>query len=108
MNAEYIPRFVYDLRIYVEASHPFQIWLTDAVEGCLLESWALETTEVSDNALWLHFYSFEEMLPFAGYGPLFTVDFGEVIAEERPALTSLIVDNSIYADSVYFVVEQEP
>lgn len=107
VNAEYIPRFVYDLRIYVEASHPFQIWLTDAVEGCLLESWALETTEVSDNALWLHFYSFEEMLPFAGYGPLFTVDFGEVIAEERPALTSLIVDNSIYADSVYFVVEEE-
>jgi len=107
INAEYIPRFVYDLRLYIEASHPFQVWITDAVEGCLLESWALETTEVSDTALWLHFYSFEEPLPFAGYGSLFTVDFGEVVAEERPALTSLVVDNSIYADSVYFVVEEE-
>jgi len=107
VTVEYIPRFVYDLRLYVEASHPFQISIAETVDGGLLEAWALETTPVEETGAWMHFYSFDAPLPFAGYGPLFSLDFGEVIDTERPALTSIVVDNSIYNDAVYFVVEEE-
>ena len=106
INAEYIPRFTYDLRLYVEASHPFEVAIAETVNGGLLETWELETTTVEGNGLWMHFYSFDSPLPFAGYGPLFSLDFGEVIDAERPALTSLDVDNSLYNDAIYFVVEE--
>ena len=106
VNAEYIPRFTYDLRLYVEASHPFDVVITETVNGGLLETWELETTAVDGNGVWMHFYSFDSPLPFAGYGPLFSLDFGEVIDTERPSLTSLDVDNSLYNDAIYFVVEE--
>ena len=107
VNAAYIPRFVYDLRLYVEASHPFQLSIAESVAGGLLETWETETFPVDETSLWIHFYSYDVPLPFAGYGPLFSLDFGEIIDVERPALTDLDVDNAVYNDSVYFVVEEE-
>lgn len=107
ISMDYVPRFVHDVRLYIEATHPFEVGIASAVDGGLVETWELETTVIDDRSLWLHFYNSVESLPFAGYGPLFTLDFGEVIAVERPALTRLDIDNSLYADTVHFVVEDE-
>lgn len=107
VRMEYIPRFVYDLRLYVEATHPFEVWIADAAEGGLLGGWELETTPVNEKGVWLHFYSFDAPLPFAGYGTLFTLDFGEVISETRPMLTQIVIDNSLYEDAVHFVLKDE-
>ena len=107
VRMEYIPRFVYDLRLYVETTHPFEVWIADAAEGGLLGGWELETTPVNEKGAWLHFYNFDAPLPFAGYGTLFTLDFGEVISETRPMLTQIVIDNSLYEDAVHFVLENE-
>ncbi|HDP35139.1 MAG TPA: hypothetical protein ENN29_08540 [Candidatus Hydrogenedentes bacterium] len=107
VNMEYAPRFVYDLRFFIEASHPFEveIWGEDA--GGLLERWNIETTVVDDRRLQLHFYSLEAPLPFAGYGTLFSLDFGEVVSGERPEVVTCDIDNSLYEDAVHFLVEIE-
>ena len=65
VDMDYIPRFVYDVRLYVRATHPFEVEIASTVDGGLVETWELETTVVDDRSLWLHFYSFDEMLPFA-------------------------------------------
>ncbi len=105
-GADYIPRFVHDLRVYVETTHPFHIYVYEAADGGLLGTWELETT-ADGYGKWLYFYSDDAPLPFAGYGALFALDFGEVVTAERPALLRFDVDNRLYEDDVRFDVSIE-
>lgn len=105
--ADYIPRFVKDLRLYIEATHPFEVYVPDAAEGGLLGLWGGDIHELDPLRMWLDFYSYAEALPFAGYGPLFTLEFGEATPGIRPVVTTLNVDNSLYEDGVRFGVHIE-
>jgi hypothetical protein len=106
LRAEYTPRFISDLRIFVGTDLPYTMTVADTADGGLLGGWLVVTTDAPElHGKWIHLSSPDATVPFAAFGPLVRFDFGEVTSADTPLFTDLYVDDTIYASGQTFVVE---
>ncbi len=104
---DYAPRLVKDFRIYLEASRPFAVHVIEAAEGGLISDWHFEQSVEDNGGIWLDFYSASAALPFAAYGPMFHLDFGEIYSEtDELEIQALEIDNTLYEDDIFFVFRE--
>lgn len=105
LRAHYVPRQITRLRLLVDAELPFTVSKVPATSDGLVESWILNVTNGPDGAKWVNIQSTGGALPFATFGALLRFEFQGVL--ENPALPfeDIAVDNDIYANGQFFVIE---
>jgi len=104
LRAAYVPRVIDRFRIFLASDTAFTVSLVDAADDGLLGGWSLTETPEGDGA-WYEAASPGAAIPFGTYGPMLRVAFDDVIPEETPLFTEVIVDNTLYASGQSFVVE---
>lgn len=109
LRADYVPRFIDAMNMYMETTHPFTVSVVEPANDGLIGGWMLETEEDTERGgTWLLLTSPEGFMPFAGFGPMLRFDFGPVTDESAPLFNVLYVDSSIYSHGQSFVVEGFP
>ena len=105
IRATYIPRFVRQLRFNYRPNWPCTPVLEATNPGEMLHGWTLTPSNAPDGSTWVLLsspnpQSQTNSLPFAGFGPLMTLKFQDVLANPSNALSSIKVDNSIYTNII--------
>lgn len=106
LRADYVPRFIYELRVYVESTQPFFVSVVEAPDDGLVDGWSVIPTE--DPVLggtWIDVTSPGDPIPFATFGPLLRFNFGLLVDPEIPLFDYIYVDNTIYEYGQSFHVE---
>jgi len=104
LRAEYVPRFIRRLRIFIRSSFNFTVTGADAAEDGLLDGWAM-TSEAASGGRWFNLSSPGAAMPFATFGPLLRIDFDELAGDDVPLFEEVYADNSIYENGQSFIVE---
>ena len=98
LRAEYVPREIDRIRMYLKTQVPFEVSGVGAVDEGLVSHWNLTTTPDEVNGgVWVDFKSNVGTIPFATFGPLMRFDFDGVVGDETPLFDQVYVDPSIYA-----------
>lgn len=105
LRAEYVPRQVDRIRMYVKTQVGFEVSGVGAVDDGLIPNSTLTATPDEVNGgVWIDFRSTAGPIPFASFGPLLKFDFDGVVPETTPLFDQVYVDPSIYADGQSFSV----
>lgn len=105
LRAEYMPRLIRKIRIYLLSSLPFEARLVDPADSGVLGGWRLTQDPDTDApGVWLEIESPGDPAAFADFGPLLRLDYPDLPDESTPLLEDLQVDNTLYTGGQYFVV----
>jgi len=103
LRANYIPRLIDRLNIYIESDYEYTVEVVDGINDGLLANWVMDIVPVSiGNSLNLT----GPILPFATFGPMLRFDFDSVLATDDIPFKAFQVDNSIYGNAQYFEIEE--
>jgi len=106
LRAQYVPRQINRFRIFVRASTPFTVSKVPTTSDGLVESWNLSTTpDAANGGVWINVQSTGPALPFATFGPLLRFTFNGIVEDEAFPFDQIFVDNAVYANNQFFVVE---
>jgi len=106
LRAEYVPRFINSLSIFVSSSLPFTTAVVGAEDDGLLEGWTVQLVDDPvNNGMWIDMTSPGDAIPFATFGPLLRFNFGLVPDDSTPLFDVIAVDNTIYPSGQSFIVE---
>ncbi len=107
LRADYVPRNIRTMRLFVGSDFNFTVNLVDAASDGLMAGW---TKAVVNNTLlggkWIELASPSTTgyIPFATFGPMLRFDFEDVGAAET-LVKSIYIDNSRYSNGQNFTVE---
>ncbi len=108
LRAVYVPRFINELHVFFESELPFTVGVVDAAEdGLLAGDWLVSRTEApEEGGVWVDMVAStaNTYLPFAVFGPMLRLDFGQLEDDTTPLFTSVTVDNTVYPAGQSFVV----
>ncbi len=103
-----MPRFINELHVFFESELPFTVGVVDAAEdGLLAGDWLVSRTEApEEGGVWVDMVAStaNTYLPFAVFGPMLRLDFGQLEDDTTPLFTSVTVDNTVYPAGQSFVV----
>lgn len=101
LRADYIPRFVREIHLFVRSDLVFSVSLVEPADEGLLAGWSMEVTRAYGTAgYWVSLESPGPLLTFASFGPLVRFDFEGPVPEDQPLFEELYVDNTVYEDEV--------
>lgn len=108
LRAAYVPRYIWEMRIYARSGSAFSVEKVAAADNGLCGSWTMSTEGGPVDGMWIRLsspggVSFETALPFASFGPILKFEF-EGAGGGAP-FTELYVDNSVYTAGQGFRVE---
>ena len=111
LRSKYMPRYIWQLHLYVDSPYPFDVSLVEAVDGGLLGGWALTVEDDPDRpGQWIYVESptpgiIGTAIPFAAFGPLLRFDFDQVLGGEVAPFDVLYIDNDLYTGGQILLVE---
>lgn len=109
LRAEYVPRLVSRIRMYVKTQVAFEVSGVGPVDDGLVSHWSLTATPDEVNGgVWIDFRSNAGPIPFASFGPLLKFDFDGVVPDATPLFDQVYVDPSIYTNGQSFRVAGYP
>ncbi|HNT89275.1 MAG TPA: vWA domain-containing protein, partial [Candidatus Hydrogenedentes bacterium] len=96
LRAEYTPRQVKRIRMYVRPARNFDVSVVSAADEGIAGSWSVtKTPDTEYGGYWLNIMG-PTPLPFATFGPLLRLDFDGVVDDATPLFEQIYVDSSIY------------
>ena len=103
MRATYVPRYIRQLRLHYLANWPCVVSLASTNPGEMLYGWSLTQTNDGAGGKWALLTSSNQQslassMPFAGFGPLLTFKFHDVLNASN-AFSFFYVDNTIYTNN---------
>ena len=106
LRADYVPRNVKRLRIFLESANTFSTTLVSPADDGLLGGW-LKTETPEGNGTWIDLTApaATAFIPFATFGPLLRFDFDGVVPDLAKPFDAVYIDDSIYANGQSFVVD---
>lgn len=107
LRADYMPRFIYSMSVFVRSSLPFTVEVVDADNDGLLSKWTKKVVDDPvNNGKWIDVTSPGPPIPFATFGPLLLFNFGQVPDTVTSLFDLVTVDNTLYQQTGQsFVVE---
>lgn len=103
-RADYMPRGIQRIRMYVATTLPFTAEVVGAADGGVLDGWTLTLEpDPEPNAWWVTLESPGPAAAFADFGPLFRMDYPEVPDETTPLVENIWIDNN-YSGGQYLEV----
>lgn len=109
LRAEYVPRQISRIRMYVRAQTPFTPSIVSAADDGLAGDWTLTAIpDTEHGGIWINFQTVSGTLPFATFGPLLRFDFNGIVDEATPLFDQVYVDPSVYASGQSFRVVGYP
>ena len=105
VRADYMPRAVTRLRLYVRSSLAFTATLIDAANDGLMGDWTLtQTPDTTSGGFFLDIVSPGPPARFADFGPLLRLDYAGVTGDLVPLLEDIQVDNTVYDAGQHFTI----
>ncbi|MBP8130443.1 MAG: VWA domain-containing protein [Candidatus Hydrogenedentes bacterium] len=109
LRADYVPRQISRIRMYVRAQTPFTPSIVGAADDGLAGDWTLTAMQDSERGgVWITIQTVAGTLPFATFGPLLRFDFDGIVPDETPLFDQVYVDPSVYANGQSFRVVGYP
>lgn len=111
LRATYIPRYIWQLRFYVESPYAMTISKAATDEGGLCGNWSLSVAKDEvRNGTWIYLespnpFQIGTAAPFAAFGPILRFDSDTLIDEDVDPFETLYVDNDLYTGGQAFFVE---
>jgi len=107
LRADYVPRFIYSMSIFVRSPLPFTVAVVSADNDGLISGWTAQLIDDPvNNGKWIDVTSPGAPIPFATFGPLLRFNFGQVSNPSTPLFDLVAVDNTLYQQTGQsFVVE---
>lgn len=106
LRADYVPRFVRQIRLYVMSRMDFEAGLVEPADNGILGGWTLETVPDEDSGgFWLNMTTTQGPAQFAAFGPLVRFDFPYPPPEDKPLFEEMYTDNSVYDGGIGFTIE---
>lgn len=106
LRADYVPRFVRQIRLYVMSRMDFEAGLVEPTDNGILGGWTLETVPDEDSGgFWLNMTTTQGPAQFAAFGPLVRFDFPYPPPEDKPLFEEMYTDNSVYDGGIGFTIE---
>jgi hypothetical protein len=103
IRADYMPRAITRLRLYVRSGLPFSAALIDTADDGLLGGWTLtQTPDTASGGFFLDITSPGDPARFADFGPLLRLDYAGVTGDPVPLLEDIQVDNTVYDAGQHF------
>ncbi|MBW7866481.1 MAG: VWA domain-containing protein [Candidatus Hydrogenedentes bacterium] len=101
LRADYIPRFVRQIALYVRSDLNFVVSLAGPADEGLLGGWTMETTrDQGTGGLWIMLDSPGPVVPFASFGPMLRFDFPGYVDPNQPLFEEIFADNSLYEEGI--------
>lgn len=105
LRANYVPRDIRRLRILFASTTPFSVRHVGFADDGLLAGWSITTQPDPDTGgIWVDARTNSVPIPFATFGPLLRIDFNDLIPENEPLFTDVLVDNTPYNNGQSFRV----
>ena len=103
IRADYMPRAVTRVRLYVRSGLPFTASLVDAAADGLAAACTLtQTPDTASGGFFLDIVSPGPPARFADFGPLLRLDYAGVTGDPVPLLEDIQVDNTVYDAGQHF------
>jgi hypothetical protein len=105
IRADYMPRAITRLRLYVRSGLTFTASLVDTADDGLVGGWTLtQTPDPNSSGFFLDITSPGEPARFADFGPLLRLDYTGINADPVTLLEDISVDNTVYEAGQHFTI----
>lgn len=114
LRAVYLPRAIWQIRLFIRSPYAFETTLVDAVNGGLCAGWTLtQTPDETLGGAWVNLQSpnpgyFDTQIPFAAFGPILAFRFTGVQAGDTTPFDTLYVDNTLYTAGQSLTIDGWP
>ena len=103
-RADYMPRLIPSVRMYVATTLPFAASIVGAADGGVLDGWTLtQEPDFEPGGWWITVQSPGPAAAFSDFGPLLRLDYPDVPDETTPLIENLWIDND-YVGGQYLEV----
>ncbi|HOH49211.1 MAG TPA: vWA domain-containing protein [Candidatus Hydrogenedentes bacterium] len=93
-RADYMPRYIQRIRVYIATTLPFTASVVGAADGGVLDGWTLtQEPDPEPNAWWITLESAGAPAAFADFGPLFRLDYADIPDEATPLVEDIWIEN---------------
>jgi hypothetical protein len=111
LRASYVPRYIWNLHLYVATPYAFTVAKVEASDGGLCGAWSLSTeTDSVRGGTWISLESpnvgsIDTPIPFAAFGPMVRFEFNEVFGDDVTPFDVFYVDNTLYGGGQILTVQ---
>lgn len=106
LRADYVPRFITRMSMYVRSPFPFTVALVGAGDDGLMGGWNIQVIpDPATGGRWIDLISPGAPMPFASFGPLLRFNFGQLANPDAVLFEKIYIDNSLYTAGQQFSVD---